>query len=307
MNASISVARARTQRRANWLAVLWTAPALAFYALFALIPLLIAIYLSFVSWNGIAQAVWVGPKNWITLFSDAVAGHAILLTIEIMILSWVIQTPISLLLGVFMAGRQRYRSVLSVFYFIPLLFSTVAIGLTWLSLLDPNFGLIDALLRSIGASGLAKGWLGDPNLAFYVVIVVISWQFIPFHALLYLAGARQIPHELYEAAEIDGAGRINMFFDITLPQLKYTIVTSTTLILTGALTYFDLIWVMTQGGPGYATRILPLQMYITAFLNENIGYGSVIAIVLAAAGITLSLILLRATGFTKMSSQLEGL
>jgi raffinose/stachyose/melibiose transport system permease protein len=305
MNASISVAR--TQRRANWLAVLWTAPALAFYALFALIPLLIAIYLSFVRWNGIAQAVWVGPENWITLFSDAVAGHAILLTIEIMILSWVIQTPISLLLGVFMAGRQRYRSVLSVFYFIPLLFSTVAIGLTWLSLLDPNFGLIDTLLRSIGASGLAKGWLGDPNLAFYVVIVVISWQFIPFHALLYLAGARQIPHELYEAAEIDGAGRINMFFSITLPQLKYTIVTSTTLILTGALTYFDLIWVMTQGGPGYATRILPLQMYITAFLNENIGYGSVIAIVLAAAGITLSLVLLRATGFTRMSSQLEGL
>lgn len=224
-----------------------------------------------------------------------------------MILSWVIQTPISLLLGVFMAGIQRYRSVLSVFYFIPLLFSTVAIGLTWQSILDPNFGLLDDVLRTIGLSGLARGWLGDPQLAFYVIVVLISWQFVPFHALLYLGGTRQIPRELYEAANIDGAGTIQQFFSITLPQLKYTIITSTTLILTGSLTYFDLIWVTTGGGPGFATRILPLQMYITAFQNESIGYGSVLAVFLAFVGIVLSFILLRFTGFARMSSQREGL
>ena len=94
---------------------------------------------------------------------------------------------------------------------------------------------------------------------------------------------------------------------ITLPQLKYTIITSTTLIFTGSLTYFDLFWVTTQGGPGYATRVLPLQMYITAFQNEQVGYGSMIAVVLAAFGIVLSFILLRFSGFSKMSSQLEGL
>jgi raffinose/stachyose/melibiose transport system permease protein len=224
-----------------------------------------------------------------------------------MILSWLVQTPLSLLIGVFMAGTQRYRSVLSTFYFIPLLFSAVAIGLTWVSLLDPNFGLVDTLLKTIGLSGLAKGWLGDPKLAFLVVLAIICWQFIPFHALLYLGGARQIPKELYEAATIDGAGQIQKFFAITLPQLKYTIITSTTLIFTGSLTYFDLFWVTTGGGPGYATRVLPLQMYITAFPNEQIGYGSVIAIVLAVFGVVLSVILLRFTGFTKMSSQLEGL
>jgi raffinose/stachyose/melibiose transport system permease protein len=308
MSASIRASRgSKISRRAAWVAVVWALPALAIYVLFALVPMLIAVYLSFTRWDGLSPEVWIGLSNWITLFSDSVTGHALLLTIEVMILSWLIQTPLSILLGVFMAGVQRYRSVLSVFYFIPLLFSTVAIGLTWLSILDPNFGLIDIALKAMGLPGLARGWLGDPGLAFYVVVLLISWQFIPFHALLYLAGARQVPKELYEVAEIDGAGRIQKFFSITLPQLRYTIITSTTLILTGSLTYFDLIWVTTGGGPGYATRILPLQMYITAFPNQQVGYGSAIAVLLAVFGIVLSLILLRATGFTRMASQLEGL
>lgn len=304
----ISSIKLSTRTQHAWrVAVLWTTPALLFYVLFALVPMLIALYLSFTQWNGLSQVTWVGLQNWATLFSDTVTGHSFLLTLEIMVLSWIVQTPISLLLGVFMAGAQRYRAVLSVFYFIPLLFSTVAIGLTWLSILDPNFGLLDALLRALGLASLARGWLGDPSLAFYVIVALISWQFIPFHALLYLGGARQIPRELYEAADIDGAARSRKFFSITLPQLKYTIITSTTLILTGSLTYFDLIWVTTGGGPGYTTRILPLQMYITAFPNESVGYGSVLAVLLALCGIALSLLLLRFTGFTRMSSQLEGL
>src|SRR5579875_1284763 len=227
MSMSVTARTAPTRRGpASWPALLWTAPALCFYALFALFPLLVAVYLSFTNWNGIAQAVWIGPANWLHFFSDPLTLHAIGLTVEMMILTWVLQTPISLLLGDFMAGTQRYRAVLSVFYFLPLLFSTVAIGLTWISILDPNFGLLDTFLRAIGLSALARGWLGDPSLAFYTIVALISWQFIPFHSLLYLGGTRQIPRELYEAAEIDGAARSRKFFSITLPQLKYTIITS---------------------------------------------------------------------------------
>src|SRR5579884_3624916 len=302
-----SIKAARIEQRGKWIAVPWSVPALAFYALFALFPMLIALYLSFTQWNGLSPETWVGLQNWRALLSDSVTGHALLLTFELMALCWIIQTPLSLLLGIFMAGKQRYRSILSVFYFIPLLFSAVAIGLTWLSILDPNFGLLNTLLTAIGLPGLTRGWLGDPSLAFYVIVGLISWQFIPFHALLYMGGARQIPRELYEAASIDGAGRVQQFFMITLPQLKYTLVTSTTLILTGSLTYFDLIWVTTGGGPGFATRVLPLQMYITAFQDESVGYGSVLAVLLAVIGILLSLALLRFTGFSRMSSQREGL
>jgi raffinose/stachyose/melibiose transport system permease protein len=306
MSASMKIPKA-VRERSNLFVMLWTVPALVFYVAFAIIPLFIAVYLSFTSWNGLAPAVWVGLSNWIALLSDSVTGNSLLLTIEVMIISWIVQTPLSILLGVFMAGNQRYRAVFSVLYFLPLLFSAVAIALTWQTMLDPNFGVLDVFLDSIGLHALSKAWLGDPQLAFYVVMVIISWEFIPFHALLYLGGARQIPKELYEAANIDGSGRIQNFFWITLPQLKYTVITSTTLIFTGSLTYFDLFWVTTQGGPGYATRVLPLQMYITAFQNEQVGYGSMIAVVLAAFGILLSFVLLRFTGFSKMSSQLEGL
>jgi raffinose/stachyose/melibiose transport system permease protein len=297
----------KTVQRSSLFAVLWTAPALVFYVAFAIIPLFIALYYSFTSWNGLATPIWIGLGNWIALFSDHVTLNSLYLTIQVMIISWIVQTPISILLGVFLAGKQPYRNVFGVLYFLPLLFSAVAIALTWQNMLDPNFGLVNPLLTAIGLSGLERGWLGDPNLAFYTVLVIVCWQFIPFHTLLYLGGARQIPKELYEAATIDGGGRIQNFFAITLPQLKYTIITSTTLIFTGSLTYFDLFWVTTQGGPGYATRVLPLQMYITAFQNEQVGYGSMIAVVLALFGIVLSFVLLRFSGFSKMSSQLEGL
>jgi raffinose/stachyose/melibiose transport system permease protein len=297
----------KTAERSTLFAVLWTMPALIFYVAFAIIPLFIALYYSFTNWNGLATPVWIGLGNWRALFSDRVTLTSLFLTIQVMIISWIVQTPISILLGVFMAGKQLYRSVLGVLYFLPLLFSAVAIALTWQNMLDPNFGLVNPLLTAVGLSGLTSNWLGDAHLAFYVVLVIICWQFIPFHSLLYLGGARQIPKELYEAATIDGGGPIQNFFGITLPQLKYTIITSTTLIFTGSLTYFDLFWVTTQGGPGYATRVLPLQMYITAFQNEQVGYGSMIAVVLAAFGIVLSFILLRFSGFSKMSSQLEGL
>jgi len=287
--------------------VLWTTPALVFYVAFAIIPLFIALYYSFTSWNGLSSATWIGLGNWVALFSDRVTLFSLFLTIQVMVISWIVQTPISILLGVFLAGKQPYRNVFGVLYFLPLLFSAVAIALTWQNMLDPNFGLVNPLLTAIGLSGLTRGWLGDPHLAFYTVLVIVSWQFIPFHTLLYLGATRQIPKELYEAATIDGGGRIENFFAITLPQLKYTIITSTTLIFTGSLTYFDLFWVTTQGGPGYATRVLPLQMYITAFQNEQVGYGSMIAVVLALFGIVLSFVLLRFSGFSQMSSQREGL
>jgi raffinose/stachyose/melibiose transport system permease protein len=294
-------------QRLNWAVSLMLAPAIAFFLVFALGPLTAAVYLSFLNWDGISPPTWVGLGNWTRAFSDPVTLHAIFLTVQVMVLSWLIQTPISLLLGVYLAGYQRYRAILSVFYFLPLLFSAVAIGLIWSSSMLSSDGALNTLLRSIGASSLAKNWLGDPRLALYAIVVVIAWQFIPFHTLLYQAGARQIPQVLYEAARIDGANGVQRFFHITLPQLRYTVVTSTILILTGSLTYFDVIFVMTGGGPGYATRILPLQMYITAFQDAQIGYGSAIAVILAVAGLALSLILLRITGFGRMESQAEGL
>jgi raffinose/stachyose/melibiose transport system permease protein len=236
------------------------------------------------------------------VLENPVSRQAMVLTVQLTLLSYAVQFPLSLLLGVFMAGRQRYREFLSVLYFLPMLFSAAAIGIAFKALLDPNFGLS----RAFDAALLRQDWLGDGSLAFYVVVVVISWSFIPFHSLLYQAGVRQIPRTMYEAATIDGAGTVRQFFSITLPQLKYTIVTSSTLMLVGSLTYFDLVFALTGGGPGTATRILPLDMYLTGFRSNQMGEASVLAVILVAVGLTLALGLQRLTGAEKMESQAEG-
>lgn len=268
--------------------------------------MLLALYFTFLHWNGYGAIHFAGWANWAELATDPVARQSILLTLAMMGITWIFQTPISMALGIFLAGRERWRAVLGVFYFFPLLFSAAAIGLTWEYLLNPNFGLIDAVFTAIGLPGLAKDWLGEPVLAFFTIAGVIAWEFIPFHTLLYQAGTIGIPDAIYDAAKIDGASGVRLFWYVTLPQLKNTLTTSSLLMLTGALTYFDLIYVMTDGGPGYATTILPMYMYKTAIVGQQIGYGSVMAVLLALMGIGLSIGLLRLTGFIRMESQLEG-
>jgi raffinose/stachyose/melibiose transport system permease protein len=233
------------------------------------------------------------------VLSDPALPHSLFVTFEIMILSWAVQTPLSLLLGVFLAGRQRYRALLAVLYFVPLLLSSAAIAITYKALLDPNFGLGAGLHLDF----LAQDWLGKGNLALGVVIFVVSWQFIPFHSLIYQGGARQIPATMYEAAAIDGAGRIRQFFSITVPQLKYTIITSSTLMVVGSLTFFDLIFVLTAGGPGDATRVLALDMYKRGFQANLMGPASVIAVLLVLIGLALALLLRRLGGSTTASQQ----
>jgi raffinose/stachyose/melibiose transport system permease protein len=253
-------------------------------------------------WNGLGTPSWTGLSNWASTLTDPVTHHALWLTLKVMVLSWLVQTPISLLLGVFTAGTQRYRAVLAVLYFLPLLLSSAAVAIAFKALLDPNFGVS----RAFHLEFLGQDWLGNPDLVLYVVIFAISWQFVPFHTLLYQAGVRQIPGSLYEAASIDGAGRIRQFRYITLPQLRNTIITSSTLILVGALTYFDLIFVLTGGGPGDATRVLSLDMYLTGFSANNMGAASVLAVILVVAGLLLSWGITKLTGFSRMRSELEG-
>lgn len=276
-------------------------PALLIFVLFAIVPLIGVVFLSFTKWDGIGAIVPNGLHSWTQVLQDPMTWQALWLTLVAMAFSWLVQTPLSILLGTFIAGQQRYRAVLAVVYFLPILLSSAAIALVFKALLDPNFGLGAGLHLPF----LNQDWLGV-ELAFPVVLAVIAWQFIPFHTLLYQGGVRQIPQALYEAAQIDGASRVQQFFQITLPQLKYTIITSSTLMLVGSLTYFDLIFVMTEGGPGNATRVLALDMYIRGFKANQMGAASVIAVFLVVIGLLLALGIQRLGGSDKTASQLEG-
>jgi raffinose/stachyose/melibiose transport system permease protein len=277
-------------------------PALAMFIGFGVIPLIGVLALSFTTWDGIGEIHPSGLTSWRAELSDPGLPHALWVTFEVMILSWAVQTPMSILIGVFLAAHKRYRGFLAVLYFIPLLLSSAAIAITFKALLDPNFGLGPGLHIPL----LTQDWLGRSGLALGVVIFVVSWQFIPFHSLIYQGAVRQIPTSMYEAAQIDGAGRVRQFFSITLPQLKYTIITSSTLIVVGSLTFFDLIFVLTAGGPGDATRVLALDMYKTGFQANLMGLASVIAVILVLVGLALALLLRRLGGGSSSESQLEG-
>ena len=282
--------------------VWYAAPALVLFGIFAIIPLIGVVVLSFMNWDGLGAVTFNGIGNWTRMLTDPLVLNGLRLTIILTIVSWAVQTPICILLGVFMAGKQKYRAFLSVFYFIPLLFSSTAVAIAFKNLLDPQFGIG----KAFGVDWLAHNWLGDPNTALWVLIMVVSWCFIPLHSLLYQGAVRQIPQNLYEAAMIDGAGPMRQFFSITLPQIKYTFATDSTLMIVGSLTYFDLVYVMTQGGPGNATRSLQLDMYLKGFKSYDMGGASVVGVIILAMGIIISLLLNKLSGSDKMESQMEG-
>ena len=281
--------------------VTWmTLPALLMFTVFGIVPLLGVVLLSFTRWNGLTTDIpLAGFESWRSVLGDPALPHALWITFKIMIFTWLIQTPASILIGVFMAGHQRYREFLATLFFVPLLLSSAAIAVAYKALLDLNFGLGPGL--DLGF--LTQDWLGDTTLAFWVVMFVVSWQFIPFHSLIYQGAVRQIPQSMYEAAMIDGAGRIRQFWSITLPQLRYVMITSSTLMVVGALTFFDLIFVLTAGGPADATRNLALDMYIRGFQASQMGLASAIATILVVIGLALALLLRRLGG---SGSQLEG-
>ena len=274
--------------------VTWMAlPALLMFLAFGLIPLVGVIALSFTTWNGLNPSPTPsGLTSWRAELTDPELPHALWVTFEIMAISWLVQTPISILIGVFLATSRRYRGLLAVLYFIPLLLSSAAISITFKALLDPNFGIGAGL----GIGLLKQDWLGQPKLAIGVLIFVVSWQYIPFHSLIYQGAVRQIPVSMYEASLIDGAGRIRQFFSITLPQIKYTIITSSTLMVVGSLTFFDLIYVLTGGGPGDSTRALALEMYQKGFMANLMGPASAIAMILVLVGLLLAQLLRRLGG-----------
>jgi xylobiose transport system permease protein len=286
---------------------LWSLPAAIYFALFAIIPLGVVAWLSFNSWDGLLSPHWVGTANWKATFSDPIFIQSFKITGILVVLGVVTQTPVALLLGVWAAGHERNRAILSACYFIPLLMSAAAISIVWVSLLNPYFGLPREMHWLFGGGLFNDGYLfSSPATAFGVLTFVGMWQWTPFHTLIYQGGARAIPEVLYQAAAIDGAGRIRQFFHITLPQLRNTMITSIVLMIVGGLTTFDTILILTQGQPGTSTTATSYYMYEQAFKSFQFGNASVIAVVLAVVTTIIALIIVRVSGWDKMRSTQEG-
>ncbi|MFD7337514.1 carbohydrate ABC transporter permease [Streptomyces violascens] len=281
----------------------WAAPAAVFFLLFAIAPLVLVAVLSFASWDGITEPHFNGLDNWVALIHDPVMSQSIWTTLLLTALGVLTQTPVSLLLGVWAAGHQRNRAVLSAVYFVPLLLSATAVSVVWRAVLDPNFGVPAQLTWLFGDGNL----LGSRSGALAVLTFVGVWQFTPLHALIYQGGARAIPQVLYQAAAVDGAGTVRQFIHITLPQLRNTAITSMVLMVVGGLTTFDTVLILTQGGPGTDTTVSAFYMYQKGFKSYDFGAASAIALVLVAVATLISLAVVKFSGYDRMRGTAEGL
>ncbi|WP_249416647.1 carbohydrate ABC transporter permease [Streptomyces sp. TS71-3] len=280
----------------------WALPATVFFLLFAIVPLILVAVLSFTSWSGLGDPVFNGLDNWTKLFDDPVMIKSLWLSVLLTGLGVVVQTPLSILLGVWAAGSQRNRAVLSAVFFVPLLLSATAVSILWRSLLDPNFGVPSQMKWLFGDGNL----FGNQSTAIGVLVFVAAWQFTPLHTLIYQGATRAIPEVLYQAAAIDGAGRVRQFFHVTLPQLRNAIITSMILMIVGGLTTFDTVLILTQGGPGTDTTISAYYMYDKAFKGFDYGTGAAVALLLVVVATVISLIVVRVSGFDKMAGTQEG-
>ena len=287
------LAHARQKRgalRRDAVILLFVAPALLLYGVYLLYPLVLSIWYSFLQWNGIGTAKFVGLDNWQRLFHDGTILASLHNTVIILIGS-LFEIPFGLAIALVVMRLGRLGSLLSTIYIIPILISSIAIGVSWATLYNPQFGPLYYIFNSFNQQ--APTLLGDGSTVVWAIAVVVLWEFIPSYILLFNAGLVGIPHDLYEAAAIDGAGTWASFRHITIPLLKKTFVTALVLIMVGSFGYFDLIFIMSSGGPGTASYTLAYYVYHTAFQDQDIGYGSTIAVLLFVISIVVSGILVR--------------
>lgn len=273
--------QARQFQLPQWIvAVLFLAPALLVYALYVLYPIVQSVLYSLRDWSGIGDGTYIGLANYREALQDGVFWQALRNNMVLVVASILIQLPIALLLALLLSARLRGWRIFRAFYFFPLLLSTVAIGVVWVNIYDPTFGLLNGVLGVLNLENLQQPWLGSEATALPAVIAVVAWQYIPFYMILFIAGLTTIPEELYEAAKLDGSTNWESFWHITLPLLRGIIRTAAILSLIGSLKFFDLVYVMTGGGPNRSTELMATYMYERAFFTFRMGYGSAIATLL---------------------------
>ena len=257
-------------------AAVFLVPALLVIAVFVIYPILQSFITSGYEWNGYSSnKSFIGLANWAELLKDKVFWNAFKNNLLVMVLSIVIQMPIGLALATFLDKVGRKGNVCKVIWFIPMLMSSVASGYMFRYALDANTGFVTAISKFFG--GGTVDLLGNTGTVLITCIFIIAWQFIPFYMVYYLAGYSGLPSDVHEAAMVDGATESQYFWQISLPLLKPTIKSAVVLSIVGSLKYFDLVYVLTNGGPSHASELMATYMYSNAFSSYRMGYASAIA------------------------------
>jgi multiple sugar transport system permease protein/sn-glycerol 3-phosphate transport system permease protein len=260
------------------LASLFLLPSLIGVIGFLLIPVVIVIVLSFARWNMLRPLSWVGFANYVNIFAYDHMAHSILVTLYYVVLNIPIQTALALALAILLNRRLPGSGVIRVICVVPYLATPVAMAVVWNWFFDPHSGAINTFLRIFGVNG--PNWLSDPHLAMPVIAFANIWQYTGYNMLFFIAGLQAIPPTLFEAARVDGANAVQQLFRVTLPLLRPTMLFVIVTGLIGSFQVFDMVYVLTQGGPGIATPVMNLSIYQSAFVGFHIGEASAMSVIL---------------------------
>lgn len=283
---------AKARRREIISGYLFVLPNFIGFFIFMMIPIVMGFVISFTNYDGFTKMDFVGLKNYIDMFKD----DYFIVSVKNNFLYTLVTVPVTLILSTLLAvalntgikGSNLFKTM----YFFPYITSMVAVGIIWTLLFNPNVGPINNVLRAIGIANPPK-WLLSTKSALWAVMIVAIWKGVGYYMVMILAGLQGIPKQLYEAAEVDGAGPVRKFFSITLPLLSPTTFMVTILSIISSFQVFDLIQIMTEGGPGRATNVLVYRIYQEGFQYMHYGYASAMAYFLFAVILVVTLIQFR--------------
>jgi raffinose/stachyose/melibiose transport system permease protein len=281
--------RSRARRQRLEIAM-FVAPALVMMAVFVVWPIVSAVRMSFYRWKGFGPMDdFVGLRNFNRVLTDDVFTHAVLHNFTIVILSVLVQLPLGLGIALLLNRPIRFRGILRTVIFVPYVVAEVIAGVIWFQLLQPGYGVVDGLLKSVGISPPEQGFLGTPSLTLGTVFVVLTWKYLGLAILLFLAGLQGVPDELYEAAQLDGASWWQVQRRIAIPLLGPTMRTWAFLSMIGSLQLFDMVWILTGGGPANATTTMATYLIGQGTQRHNYGIAGAASVVLFVVGFVMAL------------------
>ncbi|MEK3978349.1 sugar ABC transporter permease [Psychrobacillus sp. FSL K6-2836] len=289
-------------KRIKLVPMLFLLPTLLFLGVFVYIPIVQNFFNSFFDFSVFSQTKeFIGFRYFKELFEDKILMTSFANNIKYAVISVIFQVFFALILATILEDKlfRRIAPTLRVIYFIPVMISISVIALLFSFIYNPQMGLLNSFLELIGLESLAKPWLGNATTAIYAVIAMSQWQSVGFITMLFIVAIQKIPKDLYEAADIDGAGRIRMFFNITVPQVKETMFVNVLITVTGSMLVFNEPYILTNGGPGISSMTLSVHMYQLGFIKDNMGYASAVATLIFVVTAIFALIQIKVSGTGK--------
>ncbi|WP_197713563.1 carbohydrate ABC transporter permease [Lederbergia lenta] len=279
MMKQISKPKSKVVRRNRLIAYTFLLPNILGFLIFILIPVIASFVMSFTTWNGFGKIEFIGLENYKNLFFDENFRISFINSILFTVISVPITLFLSVLIAIALNKGIRFVKVFRTAVFLPYVTATIAVAAVWQLIFNPSMGPINGFLMTLGIDN-PPGWLSSPSWALVSVSIVYIWHSIGYYMILFLAGLQGIPNYLYEAADLDGAGAVSKFFNVTLPMLSPIVFFTTIIGVINSFKVFDLIYILTNGGPGRSTHVLVYDIYNTAFKQFEYGYASSMAYVL---------------------------